>query len=165
MLIASYIIENDRKFAAAIDDAAAKVGDLRVAFTLIAKDWRKSNKSQFTLKGTGQYPDLSLAYAIRKARTHPTAPIMVRSGRLRDSVSGSLNSDSIQVISKDSLIMGTRVEYGIYHQSDEPRKKIPLRKFLFIGAEAPSTAPSSITGRTERFLSIINAEVTRKLKG
>lgn len=160
----SYIIENDKEFAAQIKAAGDRVGDLRVAFALIAKDWRKSNMAQFSLRGSGQYPPLSAHYAAQKRKKYGNRPIMVATGRLRDSLTGSPNSDSIQQIGKTNLIMGTVVPYGIYHQSDAPRRKIPLRKFLFIGPEAPRTASSQITGRLERWTAILNAEIQRKLE-
>lgn len=164
--ITSYEIENDREFKAALKAASEKVSDLRFAFKEIQRDWFKSNTTIFKLKGSGLYPPLSPAYKAQKAKTHPNAPIMVRSGRLRDSVSSSSgrgNQDSIIQIGKSFLILGTKVPYGIYHQSDAPRSKMPLRKFLFIGPEAPRTAPSRITGRQERFLKIIELEVQRQL--
>lgn len=163
MVIQSYVIENDAEFKRALDDAFRKVEDLRFAFGEISRDWFKSNKAQFSLKGSGQYPPLSPAYAQDKRRRLGSLPIMVASGRLRDSISGAPNSDSILRIGKKTLILGTKVPYGIYHQSDRPRKKIPLRKFLFIGPEAPRTAPSAVTGRLERFLKIIELEVQRQL--
>lgn len=164
MLQTSYVIENDAEFKRQIEQALSKVGDLRIAFKLIAKDWRKSNRAQFTLRSSGLYPALSPRYAERKKKEVGDKPILVRSGRLRDSVTGQPNGDSILNITKTSLLMGTKVPYGIYHQSDEPRKKIPLRKFLFIGPEAPRNAPSAVTGRLERWINILNAEVERKLK-
>ena len=163
MVISSYVIENDAEFKAQIDAALSRVEDLRVAFSLIAKDWRKSNKAQFSLKSSGLYPPLNALYQARKRRRFGNVPILVASGRLRDSVTGSPNSDSIQIVTKTGLIIGTRVYYGIYHQSDAPRRKIPLRKFLFIGPEAPRTAPSPITGRLERWLNILSAQVERQL--
>jgi phage gpG-like protein len=163
-IITSYEIENDAEFQKQINDAVEKVGDLRIAFTLIAKDWRNSNIAQFSLQGTGLYPPLSKKYSERKKKKTPSAPILVASGRLRDSVTGGVNSDSIQEIKKDSLMIGTLVPYGIYHQSDRPRRKIPLRKFLFIGPESPQAALSIRTGRLQRWVSIIEAETARKLK-
>lgn len=162
-LIQSYSIENDKEFRAAIEEAARKVGNLRFAFQEISRDWFKSNTTIFKLKGSGLYPPLSDEYAKRKAKTHPGAPIMVRSKRLKNSISGQPNKDSIVKIGKAAMILGTKVPYGEYHQSDKPRSRLPLRKFLFIGAEAPRTAPSRITGRQERFLKIIELEVQRKL--
>lgn len=161
--ITSYSIENDAEFKAAIRDAVSKVSDLRFAFGEISRDWFKSNTTIFKLKGSGLYPELSEPYKTIKKRKFPNAPIMVRSGRLRDSISGTPNSDSIVRIGKASLILGTKVPYGIYHQSDAARSKMPLRKFLFIGAEAPRSAGSAITGRGERFLKIIQLEVQRQL--
>lgn len=170
-IIRSYSIENDREFAAAIEKALKSVSDLRLFFTFVAKDWRKSNVAQFTLRGSGQYPPLNPEYKARKTRLR-AIPILVGanrdgsvSGRLRDSVTGRLNKDSIQVIGKKAMIMGTTVPYGIYHQSDAPRSKIPLRKFLFIGPEAPSSAPHDIrVGRLQRWLAMLEAETQRKLK-
>lgn len=161
--ITSYSIENDAQFRAALKDAVDKVSDLRFAFGEISRDWFKSNTTIFKLKGAGLYPELSPDYKKQKNKTHPGAPIMVRSGRLRDSISGRPNSDSIVKIGKTGMILGTKVPYGVYHQSDAARSKIPLRKFLFIGAEAPRSAPSDVTGRTERFLKIIGLELQRQL--
>lgn len=164
MVITSYEIENDKEFAEKIKDAAEKVGDLRVAFSIIAKDWRKSNAAQFSLRGSGLYPPLSKSYAELKQRKYGAKPILVRTGRLRDSVTGAGNSDSVLQINKTSMIIGTKTPYGIYHQSDAPRRKIPLRKFLFIGPESPQAAQSIRTGRLERWISILEAEVKRKLE-
>lgn len=164
MVISSYEIENDKEFERAIQTAIKQVGDLSVAFTLIAKDWRKSNMAQFSLQSSGLYPPLSALYAARKRKRFGNVPILVATGRLRDSVTLRGNSDTIQIISKTGLILGTRTFYGIYHQSDAPRRKIPLRKFLFIGPEAPSSSPYDIrVGRLQRWLGYIEEEVKRKL--
>ena len=162
--ITSYIVENDRAFSAALKDAAKKGTDLRVALTLIRDDWRKANKAQFNLVGEGQYPPLSAKYAERKAIKHPGAPILVATGRLRDSLTirgGTV--DSISQIGKLSMILGTKVPYGIFHQSDGPRDRLPLRKFLFIGPEG-RTRGDGTRGKLERWVAIIGAEMERQLK-
>ncbi len=170
MISTSYILENDAQFRRAIRDASKRVSNLKLAFGLIAQDWYASNITVFNLKGPGLYPPLSPAYAKQKARKFPGASILVASERLKDSVSGRVglqskpSVDSILQVGMQSLILGTKVPYGIFHQSDEPRKSnLPQRKFLFIGPEAPSTAPSRITGRLERWLSILDREVQRQL--
>ncbi|MCK5387231.1 MAG: hypothetical protein KAJ39_08590 [Gammaproteobacteria bacterium] len=160
----SYEIENDKEFAAQIKVAQSKVDDLSLAWRLIAKDFRTSNKAQFSLKGTGKYPPLSPRYELHKARTYGDKPILVRSGRLRDSVAGNTKtSDSIERITKTSLTFGTEVPYGIFHQSDDKRRLIPLRKFLFIGSEGKNDQDVNI-GRLQRWVAILNSEVERKLK-
>ena len=170
MISSSYILENDAQFRRTIKDASKKASNLKLAFALIAKDWFQSNITVFKLKGPGLYPPLSPAYAAQKAKRFPGASILVATGRLRDSISGRVglqskpSVDSILQIGRQSLILGTRVPYGIFHQSDAPRKSnLPQRKFLFIGPEAPSVAPSRITGRLERWLGILDAEVQRQL--
>lgn len=160
---ASYIIENDKQFRRAIKEAGSRVSDLRFAFGEIARDWLKSNRTQFTLKGSGLYPPLSPVYAQRKAKKFPGAAILVASGRLRDSVTKKGHADNILQIGKQTLVMGTRTPYGIFHQSDAPRRKLPLRKFLFIGPEAPQHARGADAGRLERWLGILEAEVQRQL--
>lgn len=159
----SYILQNDAKFRAAIKDAGSRVSDLRLAFELIALNWLKSNITQFTLSKSGLYPPLSPAYAERKARLFPGASILVATGRLRDSVTQRGHRDNIIEVGKQFLVMGTKTPYGIFHQSDAPRRKIPLRKFLFIGPEAPQHARRADAGRLERWLGILEGEVQRQL--
>lgn len=159
----SYYVENDAEFKAMLNRAAERVSDLRVAFREIQRDWWKANKAQFSLKGSGQYPPLSPKYAARKAVTHPGAPILVRSGRLRDSLTNRGTSDTISQIGKLSLVTGTTVPYGIYHQSDEPRDRLPLRKFLFIGPEGRANPDNKTRGKLERWYGYIEAEVQRQL--
>lgn len=160
----SYSVDNDKRFQRAINNATRKVSDLRFAFKEIARDWRKSNQAQFTLRGSGLYPPLNSQYEERKKRIYGNQPIMVASGNLRDSLTKA-GGDHIEVVKKDSLTFGTANDYAVFHQSDRPRTKIPQRKVLFIGPEAPSTAPNEITGRLARFTAILDNEVHRQMKG
>jgi len=74
------------------------------------------------------------------------------------SVTTPSSKDSInQIVNKDTLIIGTRTPYGIFHQSDEARNTLPLRKFLFIGPEARKFATSAQIGRLQRWLGIMEA--------
>ena len=90
-------------------------------------------------------------------------PILKCSGALEKSLTESNASNSINIINKTNMIIGTSISYGIYHQSDLPRKKLPLRKFLFIGPEAPRFATSDQMGRPERWLNYINDFVLAKV--
>jgi len=60
--------------------------------------------------------------------------ILVRTGRLRSSVTRVNHPDNIAKFrtfkSKTTLFWGTRTPYGVYHQSGEPRTKLPRRRFL-----------------------------------
>ncbi len=126
----SYKIENDVQFKANLDSAIKKVGDLRFVMGEISRDIFKTTKQNFILKGNGQYPPLSEAYAKHKKATKGNVPILVFSGDLRDSVTGRGNSDTIRHIGKQSLVQGTRVDHSKWVQ--DGTRKMPARKYLFI---------------------------------
>lgn len=126
----SYNVDNDKAFRRNLDTAIKKVGDLRFVMGEISRDIYKNTKKNFILKGGGKYPPLSNQYIKYKKKIKPSAPILVFSGRLRDSVTGSGNSDSIRKIGNQTLIQGTNVPYSRYIQ--EGTRKIPERKYLFI---------------------------------
>lgn len=166
----SYQVDNDRSFRDALKRAAAVSQDLRVPFGLILQDFYKSQQAIFKLQGPGQYPDFknggpNSKYAIKKqAEVGFKYPLLVKSGSLAASLLGPNNRGSISKITSLSLTVGTSIPYAIYHQSDKPRSKIPLRKFLFIGPEASKYATSEQMGRLQRWNNIMNDYVLRKLK-
>jgi phage virion morphogenesis protein len=72
----------------------------------------------------------------QRRKTKPGKRAKVRAGAtdilkesflLRDTIAYNADSTSVRV--------GTPQEYGVFHQSDEPRSKIPQRKFLGVNAE------------------------------
>lgn len=186
----SYVVDNDRKFRDAIQRAIEATGDLRVPFGQILKDFYKSERAIFSLKGPGQYPPFKhsvRATSLSKALTGVKRgqqfdvdkspyqrekikhvgfdyPLLVRTGSLAASLLSADAKGSVANIGPTQLIIGTTIEYGIYHQSDKPRKTLPLRKFLFIGPEAPQFATSDMQGRPERWMNILNDYVLAKAK-
>lgn len=157
----SYSIKNDRELNAALKDAGRRVKDLSRAFREIARDWRKSNKTQFSLKGSGLYPPLSPKYKAWKKKKTGIRRILVLSGALKRSLTVR-GGDNVAEVEKRSLTFGTKVPYSAVHQFGSAKKNIPMRKPLFIGPEAGS--PDQSTGRLERFKSILKFEVERQLK-
>lgn len=166
----SYVVENDRLFQQAIADASEVVQDLRIPFGLISMDFYKSERAIFGLKGPGQYPafqgekddDGLTAYQKKKRKKFGfDYPLLVATGALAASMLNPNANGSINLITPLSLTIGTSIPYGIYHQSDAPRSKIPLRKFVFIGPEAPRFATSEQTGRPQRWLAIISDFVAK----
>lgn len=169
----SYSVENDVAFRNALDRARQAIDDFRIPFGLISKDFYKSQRAIFQLKGPGQYPDFQgergedgmTPYMRRKQRKFGfTYPLLVATGALAASTLTPNARGSINIITKFSLVLGTQIPYGIYHQSDAPRKKLPQRKFFFIGPEAKKVATSEQMGRLERWLNMLNDYVTKKLK-
>lgn len=170
----SYSVDNDKKFRNALSEASKISQDLRIAFGLISSDFYKSQQAIWKLKGPGKYPPFKgainpktgmTAYqAEKKKKVGFDYPLLVRTGSLAASLSGPSNQGSINKITPLSLSIGTSIPYGIYHQSDEGRSKIPLRKFLFIGPEAPQFANSEQSGRLERWLGYVQDHIKRTLK-
>lgn len=182
----SFVTTNDEQFRAAIQKASDSLKDLRVPFNLIYLDFYRSEKAIFQLKGPGKYEpfkkskgsyragesggqsfvtDSESPYQKRKkAEVGFDYPLLVRSGRLAASLSGPGNPGNVTQVSPLTLVIGTTVPYGVYHQSDEPRSKMPLRKFVFIGPEAARFATDDQIGRLQRWLGYIDDYLERKLK-
>lgn len=145
------------KVTRSLQEAANTVGDLRPAFIAITKTWLKGNKSLFKLKSAGRFADyvgpkvretwkdpgipenrtrdgnLTAYQNAKKKKVGFVYPMLKFTGRLEKSITDGGSPEFINVISKLSLTLGSAVPYGIYHQSEEPRKtRLPMRKFLFI---------------------------------
>lgn len=161
----SYSVDNDKRFRNALKEASKVSTDLRVPFGLILRDFYKSQQAIFKLSGPGKYPPISEKYGDQKQKLVGFRyPLLVRSGALAASLLGPNNKGSVSLITNLTLAFGTSIKYGIYHQSDAARKKIPLRKFLFIGPEAPRFANSEQQGRLERWLGYISDHINREVK-
>lgn len=126
--IISYDIENDEEFKRLLKKIP-KLALSRFVFGEAARTIKKFSKANFILKGSGQYEPLSPRYKKLKDRLKPNSPILVFSGRLRDSIVGNTR-DSILKITDSSLILGTSVPYATY--LDQGTKKMPARKPLFL---------------------------------
>jgi phage gpG-like protein len=180
----SYELVNDERVASALRRAASVSSDLRVPYAMIAKDFQKSRKAIFALQSAGQYPDLSTKpffawweknedlrrqfdggyKEYKKAKFGFSYPILKATGRLEKSVTDPGDPENVTRIGPIEMELGTRVPYAVYHQSDEPRSRIPLRKFLFIGPESKKYANTEISGFPERALNTLNSYVLRQLK-
>lgn len=184
----SYTLENDKRFIQTLKDASEIVSDLRIPFGLISRDFYRSELSIFKLKGPGLYPpfknsarasslgggvglgakkgsevDITKSpYQRKKLKKFGfDYPLLVATGRLAASITTPNAPGSLLSITKLSMVIGTTVPYGIYHQSDAPRSKIPQRKFVFIGPEAPRFATSQQQGRLERWTGYIESYVIK----
>ena len=157
---------NLEKFNAFVADSLKIVGDLTIPFKLIQDDFYKSEQIIFNLSRPGGYKDLSAKYKPFKQKKFGNIyPILFATGRLAASLLSPSGGEAISEIKPTSLRIGTRVPYGIYHQSDKPRTKIPLRKFIFIDGQGVGFPGSSIfQGRSERWKNIIGTHILEHLK-
>lgn len=173
-------LQNQKDFALALRRYEQVASDFRPAFIAIASDFYRSNRKLFTLQSAGLYQDLAPVpsgtppttsnYKDQKAarsRTGSPYPILVgETRRLSQSILGRNNRDSVFFLGRKELIMGTSTPWAKYHQSDDPRRVIPQRKIIFIdGGPADKSKDSSIAGRRERWLNIINDQIIQKITG
>ena len=165
--IISFIPENDKEFKALLDKYSDKISDFRIPFGLIVNHWYRGNKKIFSLKGPGLYEDLSPNYKkYKKKDVRFVYPILKRKGRLEKSLTSKNDTDAEYFVGRNSLVMGTKVPYAKYHQSDEPRKSLPQRKMIFIdGGPAERSKDALISGRLQAWTNIINDYVSQVLDG
>jgi len=180
----SFNVEQDEAFKRALDRAKAEVSDLRPALKSIAADFYRSQKAIFNLRGPGQFEPFKKSTAVQavgkngkpgKVKTLKESPYQKRKikefgfdypllkagGTLEESVTSPSGRGAIYILEKQDVTIGTDVPYAKYHQSDKPRKKIPLRKFLFIGAEG--WTDNKLSGRLPRWMNILNTYVLRSM--
>lgn len=181
-----WTIANEKLFQEKLKKLGTATSDFRIPFRLIASDFYRSQKQIFGLKSQGMYEDLSekpffawwekgalkreyeMGYKEYKyAKLGFVYPILV--GKTKDLSNSTLSNShrySIFYLAKQELHIGSSVPYGKYHQSDEPRKKIPQRKFVFIdGGKGDRSMGSGINGRSDRWTMIINEHLNQLLTG
>ena len=114
--------------AFAIDDEPLRVLEARVSFLRkamddlspmfeqFASDFYKSQKEIFSLKGPGQYADLSEGYKIQKEEKFGYVyPILFATGKLASSLLSRSAPDSVHEIKPKSFVIGTANPVGEYH--------------------------------------------------
>lgn len=158
-------VDPDQKFAKAVEEAAKAVGDLRIPLGLIATSFFKSNKAIFSLGGPGQYADLSALYKKQKQKKYGFIyPIFRAKGALEESLTNQSGQGAIsKIVGNVSLMVGTSIPYAIFHQSNQPRKRLPFRPVVMIGSE--QQAPPELNQRREIWIETMKnyvLQVSRK---
>lgn len=115
----------------AFDTLGKTISDWRDAWPEIEQIFFRAELEQFDTEGArsgAKWQPLSAAYARWKQIRFPGAPILVRTGRLKRSlsVSGVGTDDSIREHEPTSLTLGSRVPYAIYHQRGG--RRLPKRE-------------------------------------
>ncbi len=164
----SWTIENERAFTDKLNELGKATDDFRIPFRLISSDFYRSQKQLFTLTSAGLFEDLAESTKNQKQnRLGFQYPILV--GETRDLSSSTLSNrhkNSIFFLGRKELNIGTNISYGKFHQSDQPRKTLPQRKFVFItGGKGDQSKDSGINGRRERWTSIIDTHIEQLLTG
>lgn len=183
--IISFIPENDAQFQKLLDEVSDKVSDFRIPFGLIANHWYRGNKKIFALKGPGLYSPLGgfnyqdkvrfrgievtkrqRAETLKKEEVGFAYPLLKRQGALEKSLSSKSAQGAEYFVGRQSMVLGTKIDYAKYHQSDRPRKKIPQRKMIFIdGGPAEKAQDALISGRIQAWTNIIKDYVAQVVSG
>lgn len=170
MVDITYQVDPDGRFKGAISAALGAVNDLTVPFNLIAKNWYQSNNAIFDLKGPGKYPPLGgmtpnkvysgtqtnreRAETAKEKKYGFAYPLLKATGALESSLVNANDANAVNlIVNGKMLLLGTNVSYGIFHQSDQPRTKLPFRPFMFLGAE--QTSPDGLKNRQNAWIDIV----------
>lgn len=110
------------RFAVAIERLGDGVTDFsEFIWPRVVKDLEDEERRQFDAEGQGPgrgaWAPLSPKYAERKAEQWPGAPILVRTGALREALTSSSASGARRIMTRDAFDFGTSgIEYGSFHQ-------------------------------------------------
>lgn len=173
-----------------INKFGKEISDLRPPLIQIAREFYKSNKFIFKLQGPGKYTDFvgpKIAQTwkdpgrpwMRKRDGSMTAyqwdktqekwpgvnskgyPLLRASGALERSITQDGDPNSVKVLTKKSLVIGTQVEYGVHHQYGAPKANLPMRKFLFIDASTTESTNPALSRRSEAWIKAIETYMNR----
>lgn len=105
---------------------AALADDLSPTWPAVEHTFREIETGQFSSEGSagqsGKWQDLSAKYTEWKLKRFPGAKILERTGRLRDSLTDR-TGDSFVRPERHRLTIGSKVEYGTFHQNQGGGRK------------------------------------------
>lgn len=99
-----------------LEKSLTVLSDFKGLFELLSSDFYKDEKRIFSLKGPGKYEDLSPAYKVAKRKRFGFVyPILFAKGRLAASLLSRTHRDSVNIINKTRMVLGTTVPYARFH--------------------------------------------------
>lgn len=125
----NFEIAGEKQIARRFENFTANLDDLVPAFKEILKSFYAGEKKQFETEGgwgSGGWLPLSPSYAARK---DPSLKVLEESGKLGRALSGEVPANTqgnIEIIESNQLIMGTDIDFAIYHQRGT--RNMPMRK-------------------------------------
>jgi phage gpG-like protein len=101
------------------------------AFNAVRDLFYKLEKEQFESGGKyspgGAWAPLAQGTIDAKVRAGLPPDILVATGRLKASLTTSGDADAKYETTADSMTIGSNVPYGMFHQSTQPRTRLPRR--------------------------------------
>ena len=123
----SFRVEGEGQIERAFELEAKMAEDMSVPLSRMADVILQKVNEQFTTEGAhseaGGWKPLSPEYAAWKAKHYPGAPILVRTGKMKELL---LDKTSAVTVEKQRMIYHPRSEYAGYHQRGT--SKMPARK-------------------------------------
>lgn len=118
-----------------VDDQVRRSANLKPAFDAFHPVWLASEANIFATGGppAEKWPPLQAAYRLWKVAHGYSDRPLVRTGRLRGSVTEAGHPDAVWQATPKTIRIGTSVPYGVYHQTG---RGVPRRRFLFITPNA-----------------------------
>jgi phage gpG-like protein len=126
-------IEGVKQVSRAMAVREDRVQDLRTVWREVAADFARLEKTVFNkegaLGGWQRWKALAPATQKEKARKYGGNKILVRSGRLRMSLTNPTSPEFVFISMPLSVELGTRVPYAKYHQKGTSKmaKREPIR--------------------------------------
>lgn len=127
----SFTIEGEEQVARMLSRTTEKINDLRPFLDGVSTFLSTvAMAEQFSTEGgrTGGWAALSPRYAEDKLQRWGSQPILVASGRMRQSLTGGGAGSVSRQIGGDTLEFGTSVPYARFHQSGTSR--MPQRRIM-----------------------------------
>lgn len=106
--------------------------DFSPVFHQMIDDFFENNKETFDSEGPGWEPLKPSTIRDRKSKGFPAGPILVRTGKLRASLTERGADGQVLDVRKDQFTVGTSVRYAMYHQTgsikvaNHPPKRSPV---------------------------------------
>lgn len=151
-----FIVSGVKEFDRAFNRIGEHVSDLRPIWPELTRELFTIEDEQFKSAGSkgrsGQWKELSAAYAKRKAIDYPGKPILQRTGKMMQSLT-SKTGDTILVEEKDEYGFGTRLFYATYHQTGTP--KMAARELVSLNEDSRRRITKAIQ---KGLLAIIKAD-------
>lgn len=106
------------------------ISDMRNFAPAVSDEFYRAEKEQFDSEGSagasGKWTPLSKAYAEYKAQKFPGQSILKATGALEESLTDLEGLDAVFRISKDEIVLGTKVPYALAHQRGGRLPKRPV---------------------------------------
>lgn len=133
-------VTGDREIISKLSALGPKLMEFSAAFAILGRELSNYYSSKaFASQGGvfgNSWQQLSPVYAARKGREFPGRGILVATGKMQQGFNFN--------VTPDTLVIGNDTPYFKYHQSTEPRSKMPRRPMLGVNAEVKAIVTTVI---------------------